>query len=291
VKTLCILLTCLMPVVVLAQPAPEWEVLWNQGCTYQGWVALSENPIEVRYATVDTNAAFGIKIMDGVYSTTAAVTIPYTAQEFISDNLNNFDEMVRCDFSGDGKNDLEIRRIYQDNREGFRIVNSMSGETIYEFDNAAFYYVDLWSYNMYPQNAPDVDNDGNNELIVYRADFPSGGNGRFDVYHTNGMSSAVKGSAIKHPGSFALFQNFPNPFNPSTVITYELSKPGSTQIEIYDTAGRVVRAFASQHEGAGPHKLTWDGKDNSGLQAASGIYFYRLTMDGRQTSRKMIVLK
>lgn len=99
------------------------------------------------------------------------------------------------------------------------------------------------------------------------------------------------------PGAMALEQNYPNPFNSSTVIPYNLVDSGSASLTVYDLTGRRVTKIASGYKQAGMHTVAWDGLDQEGRYAASGLYLYELTVtadDGtRQTSqaRKMVLLR
>ena len=103
---------------------------------------------------------------------------------------------------------------------------------------------------------------------------------------------AQLGSARLVPRQYALFANFPNPFNPSTSIEYAL--PGATEVElaIYDILGQQVQTLvAHELQGAGYYRLTWDGRDHSGHTVSSGMYFYRLATPAFTQTRKMILLK
>lgn len=83
----------------------------------------------------------------------------------------------------------------------------------------------------------------------------------------------------------------PNPFNPSTMIMYELATPGHVTIAVYDVGGRLVRTLVDGHVGPGRHEVMWNGLDGSGNTAASGVYFYRLTTPGLVDTRKMVLLR
>ncbi len=86
--------------------------------------------------------------------------------------------------------------------------------------------------------------------------------------------------------------NYPNPFNPSTVITYAVPSPGgSVLLRVYDLSGRLVRTLVSEWVREGEHSAVWDGKSDSGREVGSGIYFYRLTVGGETFERKMVLLK
>ena len=89
----------------------------------------------------------------------------------------------------------------------------------------------------------------------------------------------------------ALYQNHPNPFNPSTTIRFSLKDRGIVSLAIYDVAGRLVRVLVDDVIESGPHELTWDGKDNAGRGVASGVYFYRLRAGEFTDTRKMVLLR
>lgn len=98
--------------------------------------------------------------------------------------------------------------------------------------------------------------------------------------------------AARVPGDFTLIGNYPNPFNPSTTIMYELNKPGYIALTIYNVLGqRVITLFEGQ-QGLGTFELAWDGKNARGELMTSGVYFYRLNVDGTPgASRIMTLLK
>ncbi|OQY26417.1 MAG: hypothetical protein B6244_13665 [Candidatus Cloacimonetes bacterium 4572_55] len=91
---------------------------------------------------------------------------------------------------------------------------------------------------------------------------------------------------------FQLFQNSPNPFNPSTTISYRIDVRSPVALTIYNAAGQVVRTLdQGVQEPAKIHQAVWDGTANNGSKSASGIYFYQLKTDTRVEARKMILLK
>jgi hypothetical protein len=91
---------------------------------------------------------------------------------------------------------------------------------------------------------------------------------------------------------FALFQNVPNPFNPITLIQYELDRSVPVHLAIYDIQGRLVRVIVSgAKQGPGRFVARWDGRDEQGRQVSSGVYFYRLVAGDRTATRKMVLLK
>ena len=93
------------------------------------------------------------------------------------------------------------------------------------------------------------------------------------------------------PTGYALDQNYPNPFNPDTRISFALPSSGSIRLIVYNVLGREVRTLVSSNLNAGQHTVIWDGRDNEGMTAASGVYFYRLEAGDYTMTRKMMLLK
>jgi hypothetical protein len=90
-----------------------------------------------------------------------------------------------------------------------------------------------------------------------------------------------------------LAQNYPNPFNPTTTIGYAIETPGRVSLRVYNVAGQLVRTLvnADQQPRAEGFTAVWDGRDNAGAPAASGVYFYRLIAPGFSKTKKMVVIK
>ncbi len=93
------------------------------------------------------------------------------------------------------------------------------------------------------------------------------------------------------PAPAILAQNWPNPFNPRTSISFELLQAGPARLDIFDLRGRAVKTLLDKELGTGTHSLDWDGTDSRGAPVASGVYFYRLSAGGASSSRKMLLLK
>lgn len=93
------------------------------------------------------------------------------------------------------------------------------------------------------------------------------------------------------PDAFELYQNYPNPFNAETSISFGLLKSSFVELHIYNIIGENVRTLVSRKMSAGRHTVLWDGRDASGQEAPSGIYFYRLVADEFVATKKMLLLK
>lgn len=116
----------------------------------------------------------------------------------------------------------------------------------------------------------------------------------------SGNESELRGSGASSPtdagehlpGRFTLHQNTPNPFNPRTMIRYEVPAGGGrVRIRIFNAAGRELRTLVDRHENPGYKSIVWDGLDNQGREAPTGIYFYHLTAPRVTETRKMTLLR
>jgi hypothetical protein len=105
-----------------------------------------------------------------------------------------------------------------------------------------------------------------------------------------GDLTALGGSATA-PLSFTLAQNYPNPFNPTTTIEYRLNKAQFVTLTVYNVLGQKVRTLVSGKQGAGLHRLVWNGRNAQGLALPSGVYFYRLQSRENVATKKMILIR
>ncbi len=85
--------------------------------------------------------------------------------------------------------------------------------------------------------------------------------------------------------------NYPNPFNPSTIIKFELSESYQTEVAIYNIRGQLVKVLAKENMTKGVHELTWNGLNESGNTCASGPYIYKVKCDDQIKVNKMLMLK
>ena len=121
------------------------------------------------------------------------------------------------------------------------------------------------------------------------------GNNYYDSLVTVGALQQITALSVNkkmlEPVFFDLYQNFPNPFNSSTNIKYELFKSGRVKIVIINSKGEEVRSIINRYHHVGEYLVQWDGMDNQGINMASGIYFYKIISDRRIKTQKMIYLK
>lgn len=93
------------------------------------------------------------------------------------------------------------------------------------------------------------------------------------------------------PAALALGINTPNPFGTSTRIPFRIERSGDVSLTVHDVHGKVVRDVRAGFVVAGEHVAEWDGHDDAGREAASGVYFCRLRSNGREAIRKMVLIR
>jgi plastocyanin len=98
--------------------------------------------------------------------------------------------------------------------------------------------------------------------------------------------TSIDESTPGNPSDFELSQNYPNPFNARTVIGYSLNHAGHVRVEIFDILGNTVETLFDEDMTAGPHEITWNAGDR-----ASGVFFYRVNVDGYNKTGRMTLLK
>ena len=121
---------------------------------------------------------------------------------------------------------------------------------------------------------------------------------KLEVADRNGkiyVNEAAKVNALKAlPKAFSLSQNVPNPFNPSTSISYTIPETSGgvrVVLAVYNVRGQKVITLVDELKEAGSYTVNWDGRDSSGRRVSSGVYFYRIKAGDYSSVRKMVILK
>ena len=96
---------------------------------------------------------------------------------------------------------------------------------------------------------------------------------------------------INPPANALQLANYPNPFNPSTTISYSIPAGGNVNVSIYNVKGQLVNTLVSEYKSKGNYQIVWQGKDSNGRSVASGLYFARLVSGGKSISGKMLLMK
>lgn len=119
-------------------------------------------------------------------------------------------------------------------------------------------------------------------------------NSGFDIYNlSDAMHITISGPSgieeeIIKVIPVSLLKNYPNPFNPSTTISFDLGKSGMVSVAVYNQKGELVKELAKQQLSAGSHSLVWDANSSAN---ASGIYFSKISIDGQSTTGRMVLVK
>ncbi len=88
-----------------------------------------------------------------------------------------------------------------------------------------------------------------------------------------------------------LYQNYPNPANPTTTIKFELTYDSEVSLDIYDVAGRLVRSLVNERLEPSQYTIEWNGRDRFGEPVSTGVYFYKLNAGSYAETRKLLILK
>jgi len=111
----------------------------------------------------------------------------------------------------------------------------------------------------------------------------------YDIEYTSDGSADTD---VVVPASGAVLHgNYPNPFNPTTAISFTLGSAGAVSIDVYNVRGQLVRGLVSGVYGAGVHSVVWDGRGDDGAGVGSGVYFYRMSAGGGVSVKKMVMVK
>jgi hypothetical protein len=142
------------------------------------------------------------------------------------------------------------------------------------------------------QNTPLLTTSSTGGFFAIWDDYRNGGGGnRYADYYVqnfdlNGTLTDVSNVHDTRPASFALLQNYPNPFNPSTTIRYQIPTSEHVTLDVVNILGQRVATLINGQQPAGTYSVQWSSDG-----VASGVYFYRLTTNGRVEMKKMILLK
>lgn len=117
--------------------------------------------------------------------------------------------------------------------------------------------------------------------------------GRIDIgaYEGYDVVDGIADDSRVAPEKFMLHQNYPNPFNPSTTIRFDLPETAQVRLTVFDISGRLVTELLNEVRPAGIYSVRWDGRDRSGKQTASGMYYYEIESTGKKLTGKMLLIR
>jgi hypothetical protein len=105
------------------------------------------------------------------------------------------------------------------------------------------------------------------------------------------VTEVAEGMETTVPDRYTLYQNYPNPFNPTTTIRFDLPVARNVSLKIFNIKGELVRILINEKMNAGSYQIQWEGKDENGRSLSSGVYFYKLTVNKFNATRKLLLLK
>jgi photosystem II stability/assembly factor-like uncharacterized protein len=118
---------------------------------------------------------------------------------------------------------------------------------------------------------------------VYDGGFESAASNTVNVGHLDAGAPVVAATA--------LLGNYPNPFNPTTEISFSLKQAADVQIDVFNIKGEKVKTLVNEHMTAAAHTVTWNGNDDEGNAVTSGVYFYKMQSGKYTSTKKMILMK
>lgn len=257
------------------------NLIWNSPQinynTISGWVDFekSGDTWKKRIYQLDSTS---FRIMTDGFSFTPQYTYTFNQNEILA-GLQLYS--MGSDLNGNGKIDFYVLAYYGNSpyRQSVKIFDISTNQVILERNDNNYYF-------SYP-TLIDVNNDGLKECVITKFDYPIFANYSFEVYSTT--ASGVEESTA--PGQFHLYQNFPNPFNPSTTIRFNVPSVSPVKLKISNVTGELIKTIIVEVQTAGEHEIVWDGKSDNGVRQPSGIYFYQLITNSNTESRKMILLR
>lgn len=260
---------------------PQLNILWNSSQlsynTLSGWVDFEKvgDKWKKRIYQLDSTS---FRIMTEGFSLTPQYTYTFNQNE-ITAGLQMYS--VGGDLNGNGIMDFYVLAYYGTSpyRQSVKIFDISTNQVILERNDNSYYF-------SYP-TLVDVNNDGLKECIFSKFDYPFFNGYNLEVYST--PASGIE--ELDTPTQFQLFQNFPNPFNPSTTIKFNLSSDSPVHIKIFDVKGELIRTIAADIKTAGENEIIWDGTNDKGIKQPSGVYLYQLSSNVNTEARKMILLR
>ncbi len=276
-----VIIALFLVVNINAQWNSEWVSSSIDYNTIAGWISFEEISNENWEKAFYTLDASSFRIMDNVYPTSIRFTYNFTQPE-IDAGYQIYS--LGVDLTGDKITEFYVLSYYgsSDNyRQSFKIFDITNNNIILEKNSESFYY-------SYPA-IWDVDSDGSLECTFTEYDYPSYTSYRYYVFNTNVSTSVTKTENLNK--GFVLSNNYPNPFNPTTIIDYQVDQPAKVSINIFDIKGELIKTIVDDFHKTGNYQVEWNGTDREGNKVSTGAYFYQMRAEDYSSTKKMIFLK
>ncbi len=191
-----------------------------------------------------------------------------------------------------GAHRYDFSSSFMRNRGNVYVYSGMNGSLIQELKSSA-----MEQRGIAVRGLGDIDGDNNPDFAIGAiwvnkvGDPSSQYRGAVSVYKCPFETDVADLIDNSLPDDFKLDQNYPNPFNPETVLEYSLASGSEVQLEIYNVVGQKVRTLVSETASAGTYRIVWDGRNDADQRVSTGMYLYRLSVDGFVKTKKMLLLK
>ena len=270
----------LIPVVVGATDLGERDILKIGAAKW-----ISDNEVTVPIAIVHDENLVAMDIplewSKGVVLTD--VSFSDTRVDYFDAKIANIDEENNRVIIG------LISMVYE-RKEELKPGNGVVAELTFRVDDATLEEFEITPFV--------TSNPGHSLALVYN----NWDSGRPVVDHANpqmeggtvslvGLSKEPSDASGTLPQAYVLAQNYPNPFNPTTTISYSIKNPGQVELNIYNVLGQNVRTLVNEYQNAGTYSTCWNGRNDSGDEVATGIYFYRIKSGDFSQIKKMVMMK
>ncbi len=274
-----IFLIFLTPVILLSQISLEYQTNFFPYYSVAGWLPFkkSGNNWEYRFYYLDSTK---FQIYSSHYNGNIQYTYNFTQPEITA---GSYIYSLNIDLTGDGIVEFYVIGQYNNGtypRQSVKILDITNNNSILELNLDNFYYSAPSLY--------DIDKDGLIEMIFVEYDMTSFWRYRLIVYNTNVPSTVIDQNDEM---AFDLFQNFPNPFNPYTIIRFNVQRHGNVKLHIHNLNGELIKTLLDETLRPGKYEYIWDGTDSKNNKVSSGVYFYTLVSDKYEISKKMLMVK
>jgi hypothetical protein len=188
---------------------------------------------------------------------------------------------VRLQWTTQSESNLQGYYLYRDN--GGQIANAVLVSDLIQPTNTS-------SQHSYDYTDLEIYQSGTYYYWLYSLEIDGAGSYHGPVSVLINLDGSDPGTPDV-PLSTGLKFIYPNPFNPSTIISYQVKSPASVKIDVYNTRGQLVNSFARTHELAGQYTWLFEGVDRSGRQLSSGVYQVVMTSGKDSSTQKMVLMK
>ena len=272
-----------------ADPETPPVIVWTVSTTGDGSLSVLDTEgmmLELDDMMMVTANKIVLKVTGGSLQVTVKATVDGTETAPVNFTFTQLNPAELASFDGALQTDrvvLNWSTVSQTNNAGWRIMRSVDGENfeaVGNFVQGAGTSDALMNYSFEDKDLPGVDK------VYYRLE-------QVDLDGSIAQSNVIEvllGARMPLPTEFAV-NVYPNPFNPSTTISYDLPEAGPVSVVIYDVLGQQVRRLVSQVTSAGRYSIQWDARDNQGRGVASGVYIAKVDAGTSTLSQKMLLLK